>query len=158
MKWGVRRSKGPSGRVVKKPNVLKRAGERVKDEFKSAKREHEWTKEPAISYSDTVLKTKLERIQAENKLKSYGNRKEYLKRANVSDEDLKKRVSRLELERKFKQEVNKATKGQKQLGEAVQSALLNHVSDGLVGESASTLAVGLVKKQVKTKTGIKLDF
>lgn len=157
MKWGVRRQKGPSGRVVKKPNALKRAGERVKDEYKSMQREAKWSKEPVTTYDETVLKSKLERISAENKLKSYGTRKEYIKRANVSDEDLKKRVSRLELENKFKTEINKATKGQRELGKAVQSALLNDMSDGLIGESASTQAVKLVRKEFKTKTGVKIN-
>ena len=157
MMWGVRRQKGPSGRVVKKPNALKRAGERVKDEYKSMQREAKWAKEPVTTYDETVLKSKLERISAENKLKSYGTRKEYIKRANVSDEDLKKRVSRLELENKFKTEINKATKGQRELGKAVQSALLNDMSDGLIGESATTQAAGLVKKQFKAKIGVKIN-
>lgn len=157
MKWGVRRPKGTNGRVVKKPNALKRAGERVKDEYKSMQREAKWSKEPVTTYDETVLKSKLERISAENKLKSYGTRKEYIRRANVSDEDLKKRVSRLELEHRFKTEVNKATKGQLELGKAVQSALLNDMSYGLVGESASTQAVKLVRKEFKSKTGIKLN-
>lgn len=158
MKWGVRRPKGSDGTVVKNPNAIKRAGTRIKDEFRSLQREAKWSKEPITTFDETVLKTKLERISAENKLKAYGKRKEYIKRDTISDEDLKKRVARLELENRFKQEIAKATKGQLELGKAVQNAILHDMSYGLVGEKASSSFVNYVKKTTKSKTGVKVNI
>lgn len=163
MKWGIRRPTNSSGKViknpdaVKRPNVAKRAGTRIKEELKSMQREAKWTKEPFTTFDETILKTKLERLSSENKLKALAPRKEYIKRASVSDAELKSRVARLELENKFKKEVAKATKGQLELGKAVQSAILYDMSSGLVGETASSQVVSYIKKQTKAKTGIRAN-
>lgn len=124
MRWGVRRNRS-SG--TKKPGIVKRGKERIKDEVSSMKREKSWvTKAKGVSsMNDDEIRGLVDRIRNENSLKRLGSRKEYLKRADVPDAVLKKRVERLQLEDNLRKNVGVATARQREIGREITKSASN---------------------------------
>lgn len=153
MRWGVRKSTSGGAR---KPGIVKRGKERIKDEIGSMKREKSWTKieKRLNSLSDTELTAVGDRLRNENSLKRLSSRKEYLKRASVPDDVLKKRVARLQLEANFGKQVDMATKSQIDMGMAV-IGVGRKIGMAKIQAGTSATLVSLIKKEASAQAKSK---
>lgn len=104
MKWGVRRPVGTDGIVT---GTVKSAKRNIHN-LKTARTKN------LKKMSDDELKSTLDRIGKENRLKKLSNTKDdkrtYRSRENLTDQELNERVDRLQLEANLKKEAYKSNK------------------------------------------------
>ena len=134
MKWGVRRSEAQLERAAE-ARAEKEANSKpsIKEKIGSLKRERDWKKvvKDIEQLSTIQINTAAKRISNENALKTLSkdkrfatakDRADYIRRAKLSDEELKQKVAHLTARKSLHENVGKADKEQREVGEKIVKA------------------------------------
>ena len=134
MRWGVRRSEKQLAEASEK-RTIKEANRKptVKEKFKSYKRERDWRKvvKEIENLSTIQIHTASKRIANENALKTLSrdkrfasdkDKKDYILREKLSDAELTQKVAHLNAKKALYDNVSKADKEQREIGEKITKA------------------------------------
>ena len=134
MKWGVIRNRnrpgGADGIVEADKGVNGKKRGKLRRTLDSLKRERQWRKavEEIDKMSTKDINALSKRISLENDLKRYSrtkgvgtkkDREDYLRRDKMSDQELQRKVTRLKAKNALNDNVNNASKEQREFGERI---------------------------------------
>jgi hypothetical protein len=162
MKWGVRKKSSQ----VKKDGKVKT---RLKEEWRSAKREREWNKVLNDLHGMSIrdMQKVGSRISLENDLKRLAkgdigtskDRQNYRRREKMSNEELSRKVNLLRVKSNLYRNVRDASKGQRELGQKVATmAATIGVKYAITGKVDPKDILKTAKNPKQAKADMMQDF